>query len=196
METGPDERMCGITLGAEDGGAAGGLLVLGGARSGKSRFAEQTITTLPGPWVYLATGRAFDAEMRERIALHKQQRSQQGWQTVEEPLDVAAVLRAHATMPVLLDCLTLWLTNLLLAERDVEEPVQALLASLGARKAPTVMVGNEVGLGIVPTSPLGRRFRDEAGSLHQRLAACMGKVVFVAAGLPLVLKNAGGPHRP
>ena len=196
METGPDERMSGITLGAGDGGAAGSLLVLGGARSGKSRFAEQSITTLPGPWVYLATGRAFDEEMRERIARHKQQRGQLGWQTVEEALDVAAVLRQYATTPVLLDCLTLWLTNLLLAEHEVEQPIQALLASLNVRQAPTVMVGNEVGLGIVPDSPLGRRFRDEAGALHQRLAASVGKVVFVAAGLPLVLKNEGRSHGP
>lgn len=195
METGLDGRMSGITLCAGAGGAAGSLLVLGGARSGKSRFAESAITALPGPWIYLATGRSFDTEMHERIARHKQQRSQSGWQTVEEPLDVAAVLRQYATTPVLLDCLTLWLTNLLLAERDVEGPVQALLASLNVRKAPTVMVGNEVGLGIVPQSPLGRRFRDEAGLLHQRLAACMGKVVFVAAGLPLVLKNTGMPSQ-
>lgn len=191
METGQDERMGGIGLDPDKGGAAGSLLVLGGARSGKSRFAESAITALPGPWVYLATGRAFDDEMRARIDQHRRTRGQAGWRTVEEPLNVAAVLEQYSATPVLLDCLTLWLTNLLLDACDVEGPTQALLASLNARTAPTVLVGNEVGLGIVPQSPLGRRFRDEAGLLHQRLAACVGKVVFVAAGLPLVLKNAG-----
>lgn len=190
METGQDERMGGIGLDPDKGGAAGSLLVLGGARSGKSRFAESAITALPGPWVYLATGRAFDDEMRARIAQHRRTRGQAGWHTVEEPLNVAAVLEQYSATPVLLDCLTLWLTNLLLDACDVEGATQALLASLNARTAPTVLVGNEVGLGIVPQSPLGRRFRDEAGLLHQRLAACVGKVVFVAAGLPLVIKNA------
>ncbi|WP_338332920.1 bifunctional adenosylcobinamide kinase/adenosylcobinamide-phosphate guanylyltransferase [Acetobacter sp. LMG 32666] len=181
--------MSNIRLNHGHGGVAGSLLVLGGARSGKSRFAEQAITALPGPWVYLATGRAFDDEMRERIAQHKRERGKAGWQTVEEPLNVAEVLQQHSNTPVLLDCLTLWLTNLLLDGQDVEGPTRNLLASLHTRHAPTVMVGNEVGLGIVPQSPLGRRFRDEAGRLHQRLAAHVGKVVFVAAGLPMVLKN-------
>ena len=191
METAADERMSTIKLSLQEGGAAGSLLVLGGARSGKSRFAENAITALPGPWIYLATGRAFDEEMRERIALHKRTRDKAGWQTVEEPLNVADVLRQHASTPVLLDCLTLWLTNLLLDGQEVDAPTRALLASLCARTAPTVLVGNEVGLGIVPQSPLGRRFRDEAGRLHQTLAACVGKVAFVAAGLPMVLKNEG-----
>ncbi len=186
--------MTSISLSPGDGGAAGSLLVLGGARSGKSRLAENTITALPGPWIYLATGRAYDDEMHDRIARHKHARDKAGWRTVEEPLNVADVLHQNASTPVLLDCLTLWLTNLLLDGQDVDGPTQALLASLGARTAPTVLVGNEVGLGIVPQSPLGRRFRDEAGLLHQRLAACVGKVVFVAAGLPLVLKNENAPR--
>ncbi|MCP1242993.1 bifunctional adenosylcobinamide kinase/adenosylcobinamide-phosphate guanylyltransferase [Acetobacter lambici] len=183
--------MSSIRLNLGHGGVAGSLLVLGGARSGKSRFAENAITALSGPWIYLATGRAFDDEMRARIAQHKRERGKVGWQTVEEPLNVAEVLQQHSNIPVLLDCLTLWLTNLLLDGQDVEGPTQSLLASLNMRSAPTVMVGNEVGLGIVPQSPLGRRFRDEAGRLHQRLAAHVGKVVFVAAGLPMVLKNDG-----
>lgn len=181
--------MTSISLNLQHGGAQGSLLVLGGARSGKSRFAEGAITALPAPWIYLATGRAFDDEMRARIAQHQQERSKVGWQTVEEPFDVAKVLQQYSGTPVILDCLTLWLTNLLLDEQDVAAATQALLSSLQTRKAPTVLVGNEVGLGIVPESQLGRRFRDEAGLLHQRLAACVGKVVFVAAGLPLVLKN-------
>lgn len=193
METGTHERMTSISLNFQSGGVDGSLLVLGGARSGKSRFAEGAMTALPAPWVYLATGRAFDDEMRERIAQHQRDRGLAGWLTVEEPFDVATVLAQQEGTPVLLDCLTLWLTNLLLDERDVEAATQALLASLRVRKAPTVLVGNEVGLGIVPESSLGRRFRDEAGRLHQRLAACVGKVVFVAAGLPLVLKNSSAP---
>lgn len=163
-------------------------LILGGARSGKSRHAEALITALPAPWVYLATGRAFDTEMQERIAHHRASRAE-GWQTVEEPFAVADVLRAHATRPVLLDCLTLWLTNLLLEERRIPDATHALLAALAERRAPTVLVGNEVGLGIVPEHKLARQFRDEAGLLHQRLAAQVGKVLFIAAGLPLVLKE-------
>lgn len=188
--------MTSISLNLQHGGVAGSLLVLGGARSGKSCFAERAITALPAPWVYLATGRAFDDEMRERIARHKRERGLAGWQTVEEPTDVATVLRQYANVPVLLDCLTLWLTNLLLDEQDIAAATQSLLNSLSDRTAPTVMVGNEVGLGIVPESPLGRRFRDEAGRLHQRLAERVGKVVFVAAGLPLVLKNEVDTRNP
>ncbi|WP_197460638.1 bifunctional adenosylcobinamide kinase/adenosylcobinamide-phosphate guanylyltransferase [Acetobacter tropicalis] len=172
----------------EKGGLRAATLVLGGARSGKSRHAEALITALPAPWVYLATGRAFDAEMQERIDHHKTGR-EEGWITVEEPVDVAHVLRAHATQPLLLDCLTLWLTNLLLEEHDIPAATQSLLAALGERQAPTVLVGNEVGLGIVPENKLARRFRDEAGFLHQTLAAQVGRVLFVAAGLPLVLKE-------
>jgi adenosylcobinamide kinase/adenosylcobinamide-phosphate guanylyltransferase len=108
---------------------------------------------------------------------------------VEEPLDVPGVLERHASTPALLDCLTLWLTNLLLDERDVETESVRLLQSLSARLAPTVLVGNEVGLGIVPDNALARRFRDEAGRLHQRLAAQAARVVFVAAGLPMILKD-------
>ena len=175
-------------------GFAGTMLVLGGARSGKSSFAESRVRTLPAPWVYLATGRAWDDEMRARITQHQTDRGQAGWLTVEEPVEVARVLRQHAHTPVLLDCLTLWLTNLLLDEHDSAAAIQDLLDSLPARQAPTVLVGNEVGLGIVPENALARRFRDEAGRLHQRLAQKVGQVVFIAAGLPLVLKDEGQPH--
>lgn len=162
-------------------------LVLGGARSGKSRYAEAQITALPAPWVYVATSRAFDTEMQDRIAHHQHSRAP-GWLTVEEPFAVADVMQAYAGKPLLLDCLTLWLTNLLLEERDIAAATQQLVQALAKRQAATVLVGNEVGLGIVPDTPLARRFRDEAGILHQKLAAQVGHVVFVAAGLPLVLK--------
>lgn len=181
--------MSGVMLNLSDTGLAGTVLVLGGARSGKSRLAEACLTALPGPRLYVATGRAWDEEMRARIAHHKAERAHAGWQTVEEPLDVPGVLERHASTPALLDCLTLWLTNLLLDERDVEAESVRLLQSLSARLAPTVLVGNEVGLGIVPDNALARRFRDEAGRLHQRLAAEAARVVFVAAGLPMILKD-------
>jgi len=157
--------------------------VLGGARSGKSAYAEALIGALPAPWCYVATAQAFDDEMRARIAEHRARRDQR-WRTVEAPLDLAAALDTDA--PVLVDCLTLWLTNLMLAERRPDWP--ALRAALDARAAPTVIVSNEVGLGIVPDNALARAFRDEAGRLHQLVAARADRVVFMVAGLPMVVK--------
>lgn len=164
-------------------------LVLGGARSGKSRMAEKLVTTLPSPWVYIATAQAFDAEMRERIRLHQGDRAD-GWVTVEEPLDlVAALSRVNATgRPVLVDCLTLWLTNILLDGREVEAEAARLLDLLPTLTVPVVLVGNEVGLGIVPDNRLSRLFRDHAGRLHQDIARIADKVLFMAAGLPMQLK--------
>lgn len=165
---------------------AGSLtLVLGGARSGKSRQAEALIEAHPPPWRYIATAQAWDEEMRARIALHRARRPA-GWQTIDAPLDVAAALASP--QPALLDCLTLWLTNLMLGEHDIAAATDALLAALDARAAPTVLVGNEVGLGIVPDNALARRFRDEAGRLHQRLAARADAVLFMVAGLPMRVK--------
>lgn len=169
-------------------GMNGVTLVLGGARSGKSRLAEARITALDGPWVYVATGQAYDDEMRERISHHREGRDPR-WETVEEPVQISRVLKEAGGRPVLVDCLTLWLTNLLMQERDVAQGVEELLKALRLREGPTVLVGNEVGLGIVPQNALARRFRDEAGLLHQRIAAEAGEVVFVAAGLPLMLKT-------
>jgi adenosylcobinamide kinase/adenosylcobinamide-phosphate guanylyltransferase len=157
--------------------------VLGGARSGKSAYAEALIGALPTPWRYVATAQAFDEAMRARIAAHRARRDER-WRTVEAPLDLADALDTDA--PVLVDCLTLWLTNLMLAERRPDWP--ALLAALDARTAPTVIVSNEVGLGIVPDNALARAFRDEAGRLHQSVAARADRVVFMVAGLPMVVK--------
>jgi adenosylcobinamide kinase/adenosylcobinamide-phosphate guanylyltransferase len=162
--------------------------VLGGARSGKSAHAEALVTALPGPWRYVATAQAFDAEMRARIDAHRARRAP-GWQTVEAPLDLPAAL--DTGRPVLVDCLTLWLTNLLLAEppgNDWLASWPALLAALDARRAPTVIVSNETGLGIVPDNALARGFRDAAGLLHQRIAGRADRVVFMLAGLPMVVK--------
>ena len=163
-------------------------LVLGGARSGKSRHAESLVTCLPAPWIYVATGLAHDEEMRARITAHRARRGD-GWQTVEAPLALPDALDAAGSAPVLVDCLTLWLTNLILGGHEVEPAVRALDEALGRRAGATVLVASEVGLGIVPDNALARRFRDEAGLLHQRLAARADHVVLVAAGLPLVLKE-------
>jgi adenosylcobinamide kinase / adenosylcobinamide-phosphate guanylyltransferase len=170
-------------------------LVLGGARSGKSRFAEGLVMRAPLPWTYIATAEAFDEEMTERIALHRRQRGAD-WTTIDAPLDLAGVLQraAAAGDAVLVDCLTLWLSNLMLAERDVEaecERLVAVVAGVGERKAPLVLVSNEVGLGIVPDNALARRFRDAQGRLNQQIAAVVPHVVLMAAGLPMVLKSIG-----
>ncbi len=157
--------------------------VLGGARSGKSRHAEALVQAQPGPWRYVATGQAFDDEMRARIAEHRARRDA-SWDTVEAPLDPAAALDTVA--PALVDCLTLWVSNLLLAGREPDWP--ALLAALDARRAPTVLVSNEVGLGIVPDNALARRFRDLAGTLHRQVAGRADRVVLMVAGIPVVVK--------
>lgn len=162
-------------------------LVLGGARSGKSRHAEALIEQLPPPWFYIATARALDDEMRVRIAEHRARRAR-NWETIEAPLDLAGALARCRTLPVLVDCLTLWLSNLMLEEGDVPESVARLEAALDAREAATVLVANEVGLGIVPENALARRFRDEAGRLNQRMAARADRVLFMVAGIVLGLK--------
>lgn len=163
-------------------------LVLGGARSGKSRHAEALIEASPAPWSYIATAQAYDDEMRARIAEHRARRPA-GWQTVDAPLDLAEAIAAQpAGRPILVDCLTLWLTNLILAERDTAAAREVLIAACEHVSAPLVLVGNEVGLGIVPENSLARRFRDEAGRLHQALAARAASVVFMVAGLSMRVK--------
>jgi adenosylcobinamide kinase/adenosylcobinamide-phosphate guanylyltransferase len=164
-------------------------LVLGGARSGKSRHAERLIEALDRPALYIATAEARDAEMRERIAAHRARRGTR-WSTLEAPLDLAAVLAAERKRPILVDCLTLWLSNVMLAERDAAGEIAGLLDTLSAHPGPVVVVANEVGLGIVPENALARDFRDHAGRLNQQVAALAGHVVFLAAGLPLTLKGA------
>ncbi len=173
------------------GSAPGATLVLGGARSGKSRHAEALIAAAPPPWLYIATAEIRDDEMRQRVAAHRARRGGD-WLTREEPLALASCL-ADGGRPALVDCLTLWLSNLMHAERDIAAETDGLLAVLARRSAPTVLVANEVGLGIVPENALARRFRDEAGRLNQRIAAAVGSVVFLAAGLPLVMKGEGRP---
>lgn len=162
-------------------------LVLGGARSGKSVHAEGLLAPSPAK-VYVATAQAFDAEMEQRIAQHRARRDA-SWTTVDAPLDLPDVLGRLAGRPVLVDCLTLWLTNVMLAGRDVTAAETALIEALGAHSSPVVLVSNEVGLGIVPDNALARRFRDAQGRLNQAVARAADRVVFMAAGLPLVLKG-------
>jgi adenosylcobinamide kinase / adenosylcobinamide-phosphate guanylyltransferase len=165
-------------------------LVLGGARSGKSAFAESLVRDSGLARIYLATATAEDDEMKARVAQHRAQRGD-GWTTVEEPLALVDALTREATRgrAVLVDCLTLWLSNLMMAERDPDIEARRLTRFLGVAKYPVVFVSNEVGLGLVPETPLGRRFRDAQGRLNQLIAACVPNVVFIAAGLPLWLKR-------
>ena len=169
---------------------AAATLVLGGARSGKSRWAERLVEDAAAGGTYCATAAAGDAEMAARIAAHRARRGP-FWRTIEEPLAIAAVIGAEAAQdrPLLIDCLTLWLSNLMLAGRSVDGEIAALVAALRLAAGPVVLVANEVGLGLVPATPLGRRFRDAAGLLNQEIAAHAERVVFIAAGLPLVLKE-------
>ncbi len=174
-------------------------LVIGGARSGKSRHAEALARSTGLERVYIATATPFDDEMRDRIALHRAARAADGWCTAEEPLALVDALRreASATRVLLVDCLTLWLTNVMLgappaAARDaVEAACGGLADAVPGLAGPAVFVSNEVGWGIVPDNRLARDFRDVQGRLNQRMADTCGRVVLVAAGLPLVLK--GGP---
>jgi len=167
-------------------------LVLGGARSGKSRYAESLIDALPPPWqppwTYVATAEAGDEEMVERIRAHRARRSA-NWRVIETPRGLAAALQQCGTTPVLVDCLTLWLSNLMLADIDIDAETAHLERALAVAAAPVVLVANEVGCGIVPDHPLGRRFRDLQGILNQRVAARVDRVVLVVAGLPLALKG-------
>ena len=143
---------------------------------------------LPSPWLYVATAEARDREMAERVAVHQRRRGP-SWTTIETPCDVAGALAANANTPTLVDCLTLWLSNVLLANADVDAEVEQLDGALARAAAPIVLVANEVGFGIVPDNALGRRFRDLQGLLNQRIAARADRVVLVVAGLPLTLKG-------
>jgi adenosylcobinamide kinase/adenosylcobinamide-phosphate guanylyltransferase len=170
------------------------VLVLGGCRSGKSRFAQALAERLGKRKTFVATAEPFDDEMRERIARHRAARGPE-WHAVEAPVALAGAIRDETAKAdvVLVDCLTVWLGNLLCPEHQPprwrDEAIPSLLDQLRRRRGHVVVVSNEVGLGIVPDNALARRFRDEQGRLNQQVAAIADCVVFVAAGLPLVLKG-------
>jgi len=168
----------------------GVVLVLGGARSGKSAYAERLVTESGLTPVYVATAGAGDAEMAARIAEHRARRGA-GWTTVEAPERLEQILarEAGAGRALLVDCLTLWLSNIMLAGADAEKRCRALADAALRLPGLVVFVSNEVGLGLVPDTPLGRRFRDAQGRLNQAMAAVAAQVVFMAAGLPVVLKG-------
>ncbi|TIV93297.1 MAG: bifunctional adenosylcobinamide kinase/adenosylcobinamide-phosphate guanylyltransferase, partial [Mesorhizobium sp.] len=155
---------------------------------GKSTHAETLATAGPSPWTYIATAQAYDDEMRERIALHRARRGE-GWVTVDAPLDLTGAIGALPDhQPALIDCLTLWLTNHMLADHDLEAECRRLSDVLSRPRGPWFVVSNEVGLGIVPDNALARRFRDAAGRLNQQVAAVADSVLMMVAGLPLKVK--------
>ena len=166
------------------------LLVLGGARSGKSVFAEDRAAAEPGKKIYLATGQAFDDEMQARIQLHQERRGED-WSLLEEPLELIGALEGNAAAghTILVDCITLWISNLMMNERDIAAEVARLSDILPTLAGTVILVSNEVGLGIVPDNAMARVFRDEAGLANQILADTCDEVVFTAAGLPMWLKG-------
>jgi len=168
------------------------LFVLGGARSGKSRYAQARAEATGLRPIFIATAQAFDDEMHDRIARHRADRGSD-WATAEAPLDLPGTLAAHAAPDavLLVDCLTLWTSNLMLADRDIPGATDALIAAVAAAAGPVILVANEVGWGIVPDNALARRFRDEAGRLNQAVAAAVTEVQLVVAGLPLRLADRG-----
>lgn len=167
-------------------------LILGAARSGKSSYAEQLCTALPPPYTYIATAQVLDEEMDARVRIHRNRRGH-SWETIEAPLDLLHILQSRQghRVPVLVDCLTLWLSNLLLSESEPGLPiseVRRLCAFLPEADYPLFLVSNEVGAGIVPDNPLARRYRDLAGFANQAVAAACRLVSLVVAGIPLRLK--------
>ncbi|WP_319519979.1 bifunctional adenosylcobinamide kinase/adenosylcobinamide-phosphate guanylyltransferase [uncultured Martelella sp.] len=170
--------------------AQGACLILGGARSGKSAQAEKLARAEKGDLHYVATAQALDPEMETRIARHRAERGN-AWRTHEVPLALVECLESLRDEPrpvVLIDCLTLWVTNLILGDHDVGKAGERLATFVAECPYPLFIVANEVGLGIVPDNALARRFRDEAGLLNQRIAAAAQTVIFMAAGLPMQLK--------
>jgi len=168
-------------------------LFIGGCRSGKSRAAlERADQIKAGRKLFVATCQPLDAEMRIRIERHKAERDRR-WETLEEPLEIAALISRHseAQTVILVDCLTLWLTNLILGNTDdaaMQTRIDSLAASLSAASGPVLLVANEVGLGIVPENAMSRRFRDWAGSLNQKMAQCAQRVIWTVAGIPIPIK--------
>ncbi len=166
------------------------LLVLGGARSGKSRYAQDAAEASLAELVFIATGQAFDDEMTSRIARHQSDRDAR-WRTIEEPIDLAGAIASEDAdgKTLLIDCLTLWASNLLLTDENADVRINELVSSIGQARSRLIFVANEVGLGIVPDNALARRFRDLAGTINQRIAAECTGVVFVISGIPMWVKR-------
>ncbi len=177
-------------MSSDSNGRHRSTLILGGTRSGKSSFAQRLTEENGGDLIYLATAEAFDAEMTDRITRHREDRGP-NWQTVEENIDITNVIleKSSPGTTILVDCLTIWLSNLMLAEVDIESELNKLMGILKDVQGPVIFVSNEVGSGVVPQSPLGRRFRDEAGWMNQRVAANVEEVALITAGLPIWLKG-------
>ena len=168
-------------------------LILGGVRSGKSRMAENLAADFPGPITYLATAQAKDTEMQERVALHRKHRPKH-WKTIEEPIRVAQVVSDYPAPKnlVVVDCLTLWMTNLLLVDDAFETgrtELEALIAEVKRKRSNLVLVSNETNSGVVPMDSLSRRFCDEMGVLHQKLAGLSDDVILMVAGIPTWVKK-------
>lgn len=164
-------------------------LVLGGARSGKSLYAEGLVEA-EGGGIYIATAQAWDSEMTDRIQAHRTRRGDL-WETLEAPTDLVGALSSKTCKgrDILVDCLTLWVTNLMMGSHDVEREIAMLVAAIPTLDARVVFVSNEVGLGIVPENAMARQFRDFAGTAHQQIATVANRVVFIAAGLPMMMKD-------
>ena len=166
------------------------VLITGGARAGKSRYAERLMNARPARHAVVATAVAGDAEMAERIARHKAERDA-GWEVIEQPISIRSAIR-NAARPdriVLVDCLTLWISNLMAEGRDIEIEIQGLVGTLQIAAGPVIIVSNEVGFGVVPDNPLARAFRDNLGRANQAVAAASECAVLMAAGIPIVLKG-------
>jgi adenosylcobinamide kinase/adenosylcobinamide-phosphate guanylyltransferase len=170
------------------------LLALGGARSGKSAYARKLAEAVAQERLFIATGVAGDEEIAQRIARHRAERGE-GWTTLEAPRDLVGALAAETRegRALVVDCLTFWLANLAFAGDDIAAQTKLLCEAVGQLQGPAIFVSNEVGLGIVPETPLGRDFRDWQGRLNQQMAAACDAVVFIAAGLPMLLKPAPTP---
>ncbi len=177
-------------MSSDSNGPPRSTLILGGTRSGKSSFAQRLAEENAGGLIYLATAEAFDAEMTDRINRHREDRGP-NWQTVEENIDITNIIleKSSPGTTILVDCLTIWLSNLMLAEVDIENELNKLIGILDDIQGPVIFVSNEVGSGVVPQSPLGRQFRDEAGWMNQRIAASATEVALITAGLPIWLKG-------
>lgn len=167
-------------------------LVIGGARSGKSRFGEHLALSLNENPLYIATAEIHDEEMQDRIDLHRQDRDER-WTTLEEPINIAPIITSHSTSDktILLDCLTLWLSNLMGQDRDIEKETATLCQTLEKYQGNIILVANEVGQGIVPDNALARQFRDHAGRLNQSIAQVADNVIYMVAGLPMIAKKNG-----